>query len=41
MKSKEFPAESQVQVKSVSATTVVWKEHPKKASKPVMLVFIT
>lgn len=41
MRNKEFFAESQVQVKSVSATTVIWKEHPPKASKPVILVFIT
>ena len=41
MRNKEFFAESQVQVKSVSVTTVIWKEHPPKASKPVIMVFIT
>lgn len=41
MSIKEFFAESQVQVKSVSATTVIWKEHLPKASKPVILIFIT
>lgn len=32
---KEFSAESQVQVKPVFTITFTWKEHSKKASKPV------